>query len=165
MRILVLGLGNDLLSDDALGLLAAERIRHELQAHPAASPDTPDIEVKTSSLSGIALLDLFIGFTHAVIIDAVHTRARPPGSLIALTPADLDTLVAPSPHYAGIPELLALARQLRLDFPGEIRILAVEAQDLGTIGGPITPAVENALPEIVSKTLDQIRRWTAAPAR
>jgi len=149
-RTLVLGLGNELLSDDAVGILAVRRLREELD---------DQTDVIESSLSGVALMELFVGYERAIIVDAVQTGEFPPGSIREFAPADLDRVLAPSPHYAGIPEILALARQLELDFPREIRILAIEVGDATTIGGALSPAVATALPELIGQVKSQVARW------
>lgn len=134
MRTLVLGLGNELLADDAVGLLAARALKLQFGDH---------IEVIESSESGLALLDHLVGCDRAIIIDAIRTGHSPAGTVQEFTVDDLRHVVAPSPHYAGIPELLALARRLNLDFPEDIRIIAIETENLNEIGGrPSTRATE-----------------------
>lgn len=146
MKTLVLGLGNELLSDDGVGIAAARSLQIELAG-------VEDIDVVESSLAGIALLDLFLGYDRAIVIDAIRTRRSPPGSVIELSPADLDPVEAPSPHFTGLPEMLAVARELELDFPGDVRILAVEAEDVGTIGGGMSEAVRLAIPRVIVRVL------------
>lgn len=152
MKTLILGLGNELLSDDAVGILAARALRERLQ-------DKAD--VVESALSGMALLDLLIGYERAIIIDAVQTRRAPPGTIYELSPADLGAVAAPSPHYAGLPELIATAQALKLDFPKEIKIFAMEVEDSYTIGGKLSPTVEQALNELVQRVEEQIAEWLA----
>ena len=147
MKILVLGLGNDLLSDDAIGIVVARTVREHLPEGESG------VSVLESSLSGLALLDLFFGYDRVVLVDGVHTGRRPPGSLIELVPDDLRTVVAPSPHYAGLPELLAVAQNLGLPFPTDVRILAVETQDPWTIGGGLSPPVRGAVEEAAARVL------------
>jgi hydrogenase maturation protease len=154
LKILVLGLGNDLLGDDAAGLLAARALKNTLPLEQA--------EVIESSLAGIALLDHFIGFQKAVIIDAIKTGKNPPGSIMELRPEDLSEVAAPSPHYAGLPEMLALAKQLDLTFPAEIKIFALEVVDPYTIGGAMSEAVTEALPDLVERVGEQVRSWQEA---
>jgi hydrogenase maturation protease len=134
----VLGLGNDILADDAVGLLAARALGTSLSGWA---------DVRETSVHGVALLDLLIGYDHAILIDAVRTGRHPPGSVLTLDPAELSTAFAPSPHYAGLPEVLALARALELEFPARIGIVAVEVADPYTIDGTMTPQVLAAVPE------------------
>lgn len=150
MKTLVLGLGNELLSDDAIGILAARALKEKLNK---------EADVVESSLSGLALLDLFVSYERAIVIDAVKTGRCPPGTIYELSPADLDSVVAPSPHYAGLPELLALAKRLGLDFPKEIKIFALEVEDPYTIGGGLSAPVRAALDELVQRVYTQVNHW------
>ncbi len=161
MKTLVLGLGNELLGDDAVGLAAVRALR----AEPAAGANGDEVEIVETALSGLALLDLMIGFDRALIIDSVCTGRRPPGTVCELAPADLDAVVAPSPHFSGLPELLALARRLEVPFPTAIRILTVETADPYTLGAGLTPAVARALPELVARAREILRAFDAPPAQ
>jgi hydrogenase maturation protease len=144
VKTLVLGLGNELLGDDGIGIAAIQALREAL-------PTREDVDLVESPLAGLALLDLFLDYDRAVVVDGIRTGRHPPGSIIELSPADLDRIVAPSPHYAGLPELLAVARGLDLHFPSDVRILAVETEDPWTIGGTISEPVRGAIPEIVAR--------------
>jgi hydrogenase maturation protease len=158
MRILVLGLGNDLIADDAAGPIAVRRMREAWQALEAAPPSAR-VEFVESSVSGVALLEDLVGHDRALIIDAVATGRAPPGTIHVLRPDDLGPVVAPSPHYAGLPEMLTLARELALDFPAEVSILGLEVVDPHTIGGPLSGEVTAALPALVERGLAQVRAW------
>jgi hydrogenase maturation protease len=164
VRILVLGLGNDIIADDAVGILCARRLRAELAARepPAGGEGAGgDVEVVESAVAGIALLEHFADRDRAVVIDAVRTGRAPPGTVHELRPEDLGAVAAPSAHYAGLPEIFAVAEGLGIRFPAEVRILAVEVEDPLTIGGPVTPAVEAAIPEVVRRARAQVEAWLA----
>lgn len=150
MKLLLLGLGNDLLSDDAVGILTVRELRKHLNG---------EVDVVESSQSGIALLELFLGYDRAIVIDAVQTTRHPPGTIHELSPADLDSVVAPSPHFAGLPEMLAIAKRLQLEFPKEIKIFAVEVEDPYTIGGEMSEAVRNAIPGLAQRVRTLIKMW------
>ena len=150
MQTLVLGLGNELLADDAIGILAARELKTKLNGR---------VDVVESSLSGVNLLETFIGYKRAVIIDAIQTGNAVPGTIHHLSLESLDRVYAPSPHYAGLPEMVTIAQKLDLEFPEEIAILAIEVEDPLTIGGGLSPAVEQALPDLIEQILDQISRW------
>lgn len=150
MKLLVLGMGNDIISDDAAGLEAARRLR----------PRIGDIaDVAETSVSGVALLELFVGYERAIVIDAIKTGKDEPGTIKEWFPENLDAVQAPSPHYFGMPELLALAKQLELEFPSEIKIFSIEAEDPHTIKEGLTPAVEAALPGLVRLVEAQAKAW------
>lgn len=154
MKILILGLGNDLLGDDGVGLLTVRALREELGG-------SEEIELVESPLSGLALLDLLIGYDRAILIDAVQTGRAPPGTIWEWPAEELGRTRAPSPHFAGLPEVLTLARALQLPFPEEIQIYAVEVADPMTIGGEVTPPVRQAIPELARRVREQVRKWIA----
>lgn len=152
MRILILGLGNELLGDDRIGLLAVRALREELG-------ETEGLVIEETPLSGLALLDWLVGYERAILIDAVQTGQAPPGTIWRWKAEELGWIRAPSPHYAGLPELLALARALQLPFPEQIEIFAVEVADPTTVGGDLTPSVRQALPELIRQLRERVREW------
>lgn len=149
-NIMVIGLGNDLLADDAVGILAVETLRQQIDDR---------VHVATSSMHGLGLLDLFIGYDRAILIDAVRTGRCSPGTIFELTDSDIGPVYAPSPHYAGLPEMLRLAERLELDFPKHFIIFAVEVADVQTIGGPITEKVRDAVPELCRRVCVRLQSW------
>jgi hydrogenase maturation protease len=153
VKPLVLGLGNDLLGDDGIGILTARALMCEL---------SPVADVVESSLHGIALIDILSGYRQVLIIDAIQTGTVPPGTVLDLRPSDLRSVIAPSPHYTGLPEMIRLARETGIDFPDDIRILAVEIVDASTLGAPLSPPVAGALPEVNRRVGECVRAWVAA---
>jgi hydrogenase maturation protease len=153
MKILVLGLGNELLSDDGAGLIAIRKLKEEYDGQA---------ELVECNLAGLALLDYFLGFDKAIVLDAIHTKRQPPGTIYQYRPEDLGEVYAPSPHYSGLPEMMALASQLELDFPRDIKIFALEVADPYTIGGSLTEPVRNALRALINMVKNQLEVWEKA---
>ena len=147
---LVLGLGNELLADDGVGVIAARQLADELAGRA---------DVVETAMHGLALLDYFIGYERAVLIDAIQTGRHPPGTVLDLDPADLRAVRAPTPHFAGLPEMLAVAEQLELDFPRQFRIVAVEIANALELGAAMTDAVAAALPEVLARVRAHLRAW------
>lgn len=147
MKTLVLGLGNELIADDAIGILAARELKIRLEGKA---------DVIESSVAGMALLEILIDYDRAIILDALVTGHHAPGTILELKPEDLGAVVAPSAHYAGLPEVIAVARQLQVTFPREIRILAMEVKDALTLGGPLSDEVRNALPEWIERVMQAV---------
>jgi len=145
IRTRVLCLGNELLADDSLGSLVAERI---LEFAPE------DVEVISTPESGFHLLDYVLGIRRLVVVDTVMTGASPLGTIYEFHDDELKTVPGGSPHYVGLCETLALARQLRLPVAEEVVFLAVEAADCSTIGGSMHSAVQAALPQLVDVVRD-----------
>jgi len=136
----VLCLGNELLADDSLGSLVAERIR---QFAP------PDVEVLSTPEAGFHLLDYVLNVNRLIVVDTVMTGTAPPGTIYTLHEHELKAVPGASPHYVGLHETLALARMLGLPVAEDVIFLAVEAADCSTLGGEIDPAVRAAIPSVV----------------
>ncbi|MDD3180383.1 MAG: hydrogenase maturation protease [Opitutaceae bacterium] len=153
-KVLVLGLGNDILTDDAVGLQVANA------AHEALAGD-PHIEVKATTEMGLALLDEIVDREAVVIVDSVQTGKAPPGHIHEIGPEDLPSLFATSPHFLGVGETLALGRLLGLAMPRQIRIFAIEVQDPFTLGTHLSAAVQQAVAPAVERVIAQAGEFAA----
>ena len=156
MRTLVLGLGNELAGDDAVGVLVARAVREDV----AGAAD-----VVESSASGMALLEIFAGYDRAVVVDSVRTGRNPPGTVTELALADVGRVVAPSLHHAGLPEMAAVAERLGLGFPAKTRVLAVEVLDPYTMGAALSEPVAGSVDELARRVRDQVELWASEDAR
>ena len=154
-RILVLGLGNDILGDDAVGLLVARRLR-------AFLPDT--VAVVESGGGGLDLLDLLEGYDRVLLLDAMLTGRHPAGTILEFSAAELAKNEAPSPHYAGLPTVIALADSLGVKFPSDFRILAVEVANPYEVVERLTTPVEAALPVLTARAQVIVEGWLALPS-
>jgi len=153
VKTLVLGMGNDLLSDDAVGLRVARSLRE--------STRDPSVEVKETLLASLELLDILAGFDRAILVDAVQTRDGKPGDVYILSPEDLGSSSTPtSLHHVDLPTVLALGRSLGAKMPERVRIFAVEAGDVSTFGGECCADVEAAVPKVVALIQAELRATT-----
>ena len=134
-RVRVLGLGNQILADDAFGILAAREVKRRLG---------DAIEVLVSFEAGFNLIDCLLGASPLVIVDTIQTGAAPPGTIHILREEDFHSAPAGSPHCAGICEVLSVARILGLAVPARVTLVAVEAADCATVGGAMHPDVLGA---------------------
>jgi len=148
-RALVLGLGNELRGDDAVGL----RVAMEVQRRTGSRRD---VEVISTGETGLALLDFFEGRTDVVIIDAVATGRAAPGTIYRLDGDALPELRGAAPHALGVGEILALGWRIGLAMPRRVTLLAVEVADASTIGAELSPSVRAALPTLVERVLTEL---------
>ena len=144
----VLGLGNDILADDAFGIRVARdaRIRFGDRA-----------DVVSSSQAGFHVMDELLGVARLLVVDCIRTGTAKPGTVYVLDEHAIPSAPGVSSHSLGIFEVLAVARTLALPAPAECVILAVEAADCTTVGGDMHPDVAAAIPEV----LDWIGRFLA----
>ena len=150
-KVLLLGLGNDLLKDDAIGLRIVDAARESLA-------DCKAITILKSTEMGLALLDLMVGFDDLIIVDAVQTGQATPGAIHRLEGSDLKLIPAVAPHFLGIGEVLALGRELGLVLPDRIRIFAIEVQAPFTVSPCLSHALETMLPRLVETVVRETRQ-------
>ena len=146
-RTLIIGLGNSLLRDDAVGLRVARQVRAVLSGRE-------DIEVVEETCGGLRLMERMIGFDRAILIDAIRS-GRPPGTVLTLDPRDMRTQHSASSHDVNLPTALALGRRTGARLPADDRlsIIAIEAEDVETFGEEMTAAVEAAVPSAAARVL------------
>jgi hydrogenase maturation protease len=151
-RAVVIGLGNPLLTDDAVGVRAAEILTKRLAGTA--------VDVVQSAWGGMRFVDLLAGYDRAVIVDAIEWRHGPIGTIYRLTTDQaIPTLRAVSYHDVSLGTALALGRTLDVPLPSEVVFFAVEALETRTFGENLTPAVQAALPELVRRVEAQLMQW------
>lgn len=148
MKNLVLGLGNPILCDDGFGPQVARRLRDKARGKAT---------VMETSLSGVNLLDLLIGYEKVVIIDSLLLGGKP-GTLYRLSPEDLPVFrSARSSHTMGLVELLELGKKMHAKMPEQVVILGVEPADVTSLREGCTPDVQRAVGKIVRLALEEVQ--------
>jgi hydrogenase maturation protease len=148
MKTLILGLGNPILTDDAVGIRIAQELRQELS----------DLDVVETSEAGIALLDYMVGYDKLVIIDSIKTEKGKPGELYKLELEDLNTPVnLSSSHGIDIATAFKIGEVLGYEMPRQVTIYAVEIRDNTTFGERCVAEVEASIPFIVRRIAEEER--------
>jgi hydrogenase maturation protease len=150
----VLGLGNDILTDDAAGL----RIARELRLRFAGREG---LQISETSEMGLALLDFMTGYDGVILVDSIQTGRAEPGFVHEFDPESLARTAGRSPHFLGVADTLAAGRALGLAMPDRIHIFAVEVADPFTLATRMSPLLETELPRIVRKIADFVDRFVA----
>lgn len=147
---LLLGMGNDLLGDDGIGLRLVRHVRDCLR--PAEL-----CVIRETTESGLSLLDELAGFDHVWIVDAVVTHRFPPGHLHHFDSRELPVLQHRRPHGLGLGDTLELGRLLGIPMPRQVEIFAIEIADPCMITDHLSPCLERALPGLAVAVAEAIR--------
>ncbi|MBC8429515.1 MAG: hydrogenase maturation protease [Dehalococcoidia bacterium] len=146
MKTIILGLGNPILTDDAVGFRMVQELKEEI----------PDLEVSEVSEAGIALLDYVIGYDKLIIIDSIKTGKGKPGELYKLELEDLKpTMDFSSSHGVDIATAFKVGEGLGYRMPKHVSIYAVEVRDNTTFGERCTEEVEERIPFIVRQIIEE----------
>lgn len=144
--LLILGLGNPLLSDDAVGREAAE----------ALGPRFPGAVVRTMAMIGMDLLDAVLGFEGLCLLDAMCTGEVPPGSVACCLLPEKAVHLGSS-HGPDLHNLLSLGRLVGLPVPGFIGVYGIEIGQAIPYGETLTPALREALGSAVEEIASALR--------
>lgn len=149
VKVLVLGVGNPILSDDGVGIHVARELKKR---------KLPGVDVEELAASGLELLDVVRGYDKVVIIDAIQTTKGKPGELHVLEEKDFEKSIhGSSPHGINIATALALGRKLvPNEMPRDVIFFAIEAEDLVNVSEKLTPKVAKALPRIVEQVKKEL---------
>ncbi len=144
--VVIVGLGNSILTDDAVGPAVARLVHQRL--------GDPTVDVREAAVGGIGLVELLAGYDRAIIIDAIKTEGGRVGDCYLL---DLDGS-RPSrrtgmTHELGLLEGLEFGRRIGLKMPGHLRVYAVEVADPFTFSTQMTPHVQAAVPSVAEHIL------------
>ena len=153
MRAVVIGLGNTLCGDDGAGGAVIDLL-------------PPDIPTRVAG-DGLDLIDLWSGYDHAIVVDAM-VSGREPGTVRVFNGFQLPPGRFLNSHSMGLPEAISLARLVG-QAPVRLDIVGIEARSLGAFE-PMSPQVTAALPAAVRMVHSilasgSVQRTAANPAR
>ena len=147
-RTVVLGLGNPIVSDDAVGLHVVRRLVPLL-----GTPLPTWLDIRTSQRAGFELIDLLSGAERAIIVDCLELSDPEPGRVRRLSLSDFSGSVRlVGVHEVTVATAFEFARLAGIPMPSSVLIYAVEGDDMRTISEIMTPAVA-AVVEPLAQTI------------
>jgi hydrogenase maturation protease len=151
MKVLVLGIGNILLSDEGIGVRAVEELRKNYSF-------SDGVEIMDGGTLGIDLLYFMEGFQKLLVIDAV-LGGDSPGTLYKFKGDEVKAYFRKkvSAHELGFQEVLALADLLGKK-PEEIVLIGIEPESLD-ISVELSYSIKRRMQDLIDKVLEQLREW------
>jgi hydrogenase maturation protease len=148
-KIVILGVGNLLLSDEGVGV----HVAHELMKMDLP----PEVSVVEGGTDGFRLLNVITGADRVIVIDEVRSGAAP-GSLYRFDVNDVRSVPSgfmTSVHQVGILEVIELS-----DLIGKTpraTVIGVEPKSL-EMSMELSPEVKGKIPRIIELVLEEVRR-------
>jgi hydrogenase maturation protease len=139
VKVIVVGIGNPILKDDSVGIKVVEELSKEV-----------DVDTALLTTTNFEVLDKIIGYDKAIIVDAIKT-GNDPGTIYELSIDDIFvTFSFTNTHNLTLATTLKLGYVIFPDkMPKEIKLFAVEAEDVENFGKECTPKVKEAIPKVV----------------
>lgn len=147
-KIMVMGVGNVLLSDEGLGV-------HFLNVL-SQDPLPESVELLEGGTAGLELVHLIKEVDYLIIIDAVNANDEP-GAIFRFEPEDIRVMPAQfevSFHQVGILEVLAMANILGT--APKTLIFGVQPKSL-EMGLELTQEIQTVLPKVKDLVLQEIK--------
>lgn len=155
--LLVVGLGSPIMSDDAVGLVVAQKVE---------DMGMPDVDVAMEAIGGLDIIPVIRGYRDVVIVDAIQTQQYDPGTVMIFDPEDFEpTIVPASAHDVNLATAMKIGRDTEPEnMPDRVKFVAIEAADLVTVHEGMTPAVDATVDNAVDAVLhylDEFRNQAA----
>lgn len=152
-RILVLGVGNPLMRDDGVGVLAVQALM--------AEDWPPEVEFQDAGTLTQDLFHIQEGCSAFLILDVARFGGRP-GEVRELDAGDLPGPQSPaaSLHELDLLESLRLARELGAC--PKVRLVVMEPGDCGSYGLELTPEARAGMPGMLAAARAAIAALLAA---
>ena len=157
MSILVLGLGNSIMTDDGFGV----KVIHELSSRYHFQGE---ITLVDGGTLGLDLLPQLENVVSLMIIDAIDMR-EDPGLIFRIEGEEVPRAFANklSVHQMGLQDLLAVA-ELQGFVPNKLVVWGVQPKNI-EMGTELTPEVAAAVEPVIGKILQELEEWGVKYAR
>ena len=149
--IVVLGVGNILLTDEGLGVHVVEDLK-------ANYTFTPQVTLIDGGTMGMELLTYMRGMKKILLIDAIN-GGKNPGTVYEFPHRELEQYFTDhiSVHEVGMQDILRI-RAIQENPLEDAIVIGVEPESL-EIGFEPSVAVQQALPEVKARVLSVLRGW------
>jgi hydrogenase maturation protease len=153
-RVVVLGIGNLLCSDDGAGVVAVRKLRSDPRLRP-------QVELIDGGTLGLELMHVVAGATHLLVLDAADA-GRSPGTVFCLDSGVLSTVAGGgSVHQLGVADLISALRLLD-EAPEYLAIIAVQPANV-RVGTALSPEVKAAMAALLDTAIQQLDAWSRLP--
>ena len=150
-KILILGIGNDILTDDGIGV----RIIDDVQKLNFPS----GIIFEKGTVGGLEILDMIQCYKEVVFFEAIKTIDGKPGEVYHMVLSDfIETCHLSNLHDVSFIQAIQLGKKLGFSLPDKISIFAVEIVEDRVFSRNFTPELEKCYPSILKEAESFIRK-------
>ncbi|MBU0504843.1 MAG: hydrogenase maturation protease [bacterium] len=159
-KTLIVGVGNDILSDDGIGIKLVWDLESCFAKASQDRETMQPIDFKTAALGGLELLELIQGYEHVIFIDAIKTEGGVPGAVYEMTTDDFkETHHLSHVHDVSFLQALELGRRTGMKVASKINIIAIEIVEDLLFSDDFSPEVAAKWPEIKETVLQLVNKY------
>ena len=150
-HIMVLGIGNILLTDEGFGVRVIEKMQ-EMYDFPE------NVSLVDGGVLGMNLMAVISEADHLIVVDAIRGSGEP-GTLYRIDNEDIPERIRAknSLHQIDFLEAMTFCRY-GLDKVPQAVIFGVEPQDIQTWGVELTPLIHSRMGDMMEKVLEELTR-------
>ena len=152
-EIMVLGIGNTLLSDEGFGVQVVEKMMRRYEF-------SDNVLFVDGGVLGINLLGVISQPKHLIVVDAVRNRGNP-GDLYRLEGGAIPERIRAKNSLHQVDFLEALTLCQALDRVPQTVIIGVEPGDIETLSLELTPPVQEKVDPVIDRVLTELDRLGA----
>ncbi|NHJ32057.1 MAG: hydrogenase maturation protease [Asgard group archaeon] len=153
-NVLVIGVGNPILSDDGVGI-------HVLREIEKKYSHLSDLEFDELSTGGLSLAERFIGYKKVIMIDALALENGTPGEVHKLTIDEFkSTIHMYCAHDCNLPTAYdVLKKELGPEkLPDDVIIIGIEAERFDEFSESLSDKVAEAVPKAVALVEEELSK-------
>jgi hydrogenase maturation protease len=153
---LVVGLGNPILGDDGVGWHVIDLLDEM---------DHVDTSLQQARVGGVSLMELLVGYRHAIIVDAIIDPDDVPGTVWRRPLSGVETRVAchlDSTHDAPLPAAIEAGAAMGADLPAVIEVVGIVIERGDVFGEELSDVIAAAVPIAAAEVIGALRAQAAA---
>jgi hydrogenase maturation protease len=155
-NLLLIGVGNEFRSDDALGILVAREVRRRHQG---------EFRILEADSDGASLLSAWEGARNLLLVDAA-SGGGPPGSVLRIDASEQKlpvNLLQAGSHTFGVSEAIAMAMEMH-SLPHRTILFGVVGESF-ELGCGLSDRVLKSIPDLLQIIEEEIRAVIEAGPR
>lgn len=151
MKTIILGVGNQILGDDGVGVHISNELKKYIK--------NPNVTIDEAITGGMNLLDLILGYDKAIILDAVKSEKDKHGVVQRIPINDFKAMHSCNPHDVSLIEAIEIAKKMGENrIPKEIIIIGVMMKHMPLeFNDKLSKQIAAAVPIAVKMALDEIK--------
>lgn len=150
-KTLILGLGNNILTDDGIGPRLVSDLAHMIK--------NPNIKFDIASCGGLEIMECIKDYVKVIFIDSIRNRNGKPGDVYYFRPSDFrETSHLSNLHDVNFLTALELGRSLNMGLPVDLHIIAVEIIEDMVFSEEFTPPVKEKYHVILEDVFAIVKR-------
>ncbi|MBN1598540.1 MAG: hydrogenase maturation protease [Bacteroidales bacterium] len=143
---LILGIGNDILSDDGIGIRLVNDLKVQL--------DEDTLQFDTLNVGGLEIVEQIQPYNKVIIIDAIKTKQGVPGEVMHLTPEIFkQTSHISSFHDISFLTAIKFGHKIGMNIPEQIDIIAIEIVEDMVFSSQLSPIIQKRYKRILKEVV------------